>query len=73
MRTKQQEIVQRADGLFMLADQPELRLAQARRQVAVLTLSLLPAPSPANSSRKIPATEPAEKLLIRIRHSHRLS
>jgi type I restriction enzyme, S subunit len=36
-----QEIVHRVAGLFALADQLELRLAQARKQVDKLTPSLL--------------------------------
>jgi hypothetical protein len=38
---EQQEIVRRVESLFALADQSELRLAQARGQVAKLTPSLL--------------------------------
>jgi hypothetical protein len=41
MRTLQQEVVRRVEGLFALVDQLEVRLAIARRQVAALTPSLL--------------------------------
>lgn len=39
--TGQQEIVRRVEGSFALAGQLEVRLAEARRQVATLTPSLL--------------------------------
>ena len=50
------QTMRRVSGLFVLADQLELRLAQARGQVAKLTPSLLAAPSPASWFRKIPPT-----------------
>jgi type I restriction enzyme S subunit len=63
------EIVRRAEGLFALADQLESRLAQARRQVAALTPSLL---ARAFTGQLVPQNsidELAEKLLERIQTS----
>ena len=67
MRTVQQEIVRRAAGLFALADELELRLAQARGQVAKLTRSLLARAFAGQLVPQNPADEPAEKLLARVR------
>ena len=64
---EQQEIVRRVAGLFALADQLELRLAQARGQVAKLTPSLLARAFAGQLVPQNPADEPAEKLLERIR------
>jgi len=64
---EQQEIVQRVAGLFALADQLELRLAQARGQVAKLTPSLLARAFAGQLVPQNPADEPAEKLLERIK------
>jgi type I restriction enzyme S subunit len=50
-------------GLFALADQLELRLAIARRQVAALTPSLLARAFAGKLVPQDPADEPAEKLL----------
>ena len=58
--------MRRVAGLFALADQLDLRLTQARRQVAKLTPSLL---APAFAGKLIPqnpADEPASVLLERI-------
>jgi type I restriction enzyme S subunit len=62
-----QEIVRRMAGLFALADQLELRLAQARGQVAKLTPSLLALAFAGQLVPQNPADEPAEKLLERIK------
>jgi type I restriction enzyme S subunit len=64
---EQQEIVRRVAGLFALADQLELRLAQARKQVAKLTPSLLARAFAGQLVPQNPADEPAEKLLERIK------
>ena len=64
---EQQEIVRRVAGLFALADQLELRLAQARGQVAKLTPSLLARAFAGHLVPQNPADEPAEKLLERIK------
>jgi type I restriction enzyme S subunit len=54
------------EGLFALADQLELRLAQARRQVAKLTPALLARAFAGQLVPQNPMDEPAEKLLARI-------
>ena len=64
---EQQEIVRRVEGLFALADQLELRLAQARRQVDRLAPSLLARAFAGKLVPQDPADEPAEKLLGRIK------
>jgi type I restriction enzyme S subunit len=64
---EQQEIVRRVEALFALADQLELRLAQARGQVAKLAPSLLARAFAGKLVPQNPADEPAEKLLERIR------
>jgi len=64
---EQQEIVRRVAGLFALADQLEQRLAQARRQVAKLTPSLLARAFAGKLVPQDPTDEPAEKLLERIK------
>jgi type I restriction enzyme S subunit len=63
---QQQEIVRRVAGLFALANQLEQRLAQARRQVAELTPSLLARAFAGRLVPQDPADEPAEKTLERI-------
>jgi type I restriction enzyme S subunit len=60
------EIVRRVAGLFALVDQLEQRLAQARRQVAKLTPSLLARAFAGRLVPQDPADEPAEKTLERI-------
>jgi type I restriction enzyme S subunit len=52
---------------FALADQLELRLAQARKQVDVLTPSLLARAFAGKLVPQDPTDEPAEKLLERIK------
>jgi len=64
---EQQEIVRRVAGLFVLADQLEVRLAKARRQVEKLTPSLLARAFAGQLVPQDPTDEPAEKLLERIR------
>jgi type I restriction enzyme S subunit len=64
---EQQEIVRRVAGLFALADQLEQRLAQARKQVDKLTLSLLARAFAGQLVAQNPNDEPAAKLLERIR------
>jgi type I restriction enzyme S subunit len=64
---EQQEIVRRVEGLFALADQLEQRLAQARKQVAKLTPSLLARAFAGQLVPQNPADEPAEELLERIK------
>jgi type I restriction enzyme S subunit len=64
---EQQEIVRRVDGLFALADQLELRLAQARGQVDKLTPSLLARAFAGKLVPQDPTDEPASKLLERIK------
>jgi type I restriction enzyme S subunit len=66
---EQQEIVRRVEGLFALADQLELRLAQARGQVDKLTPSLLARAFAGQLVPQDPTDEPAEKLLEQIRTS----
>ena len=56
----------RVEGLFALADQLELRLAQARGQVAKLTPSLLARAFAGQLVPQNPADEPAENLLKRL-------
>jgi type I restriction enzyme S subunit len=63
---EQKQIVRRVEGLFALADQLELRLAQARGQVAKLTPALLARVFAGQLVPQNPADEPAEKLLQRI-------
>jgi len=64
---EQQEIVRRVEGLFALADQLELRLAQARGQVDQLTPSLLARAFAGKLVPQDPTDEPASKLLERIK------
>jgi type I restriction enzyme S subunit len=64
---EQQEIVRRVAGLFALADQLEQRLAQARRQVAKLTPSLLARAFAGQLVPQNPKDEPASALLERIK------
>ncbi|MBE0545894.1 MAG: restriction endonuclease subunit S [Verrucomicrobia bacterium] len=64
---EQQEIVQRVEGLFALADQLEVRLAKARGQVDKLTPSLLARAFAGQLVPQDPTDEPAEKLLERLR------
>jgi type I restriction enzyme S subunit len=64
---EQQEIVRRVESLFALADQLELRLAQARGQVDKLTPSLLARAFAGKLVPQDPTDEPAEKLLERIK------
>jgi type I restriction enzyme, S subunit len=61
------EIVLRMAGLFALADQLALRPANARRQTATLTPSLLARAFAGKLVPQNPIDEPAEKLLERIR------
>lgn len=65
MEAEQQEIVRRVEGLFALADQLELRLAQARGQVDKLTPSLLTRAFAGQLVPQDPTDEPAAKLLER--------
>jgi type I restriction enzyme S subunit len=55
------------EGLFALADQLELRLAQARGQVDQLTPSLLARAFAGKLVPQDPTDEPASKLLERIK------
>ena len=64
---KLQEIVRQVEDLFALADQLELRLTQARKQVDKLTTSLLARAFAGQLVPQNPADEPAKKLLERIR------
>ena len=64
---KLQEIVRQVEDLFALADQLELRLTQARKQVDKLTPSLLARAFAGQLVPQNPADEPAEKLLERIK------
>ena len=64
---EQQEIVRRVESLFALADQLELRLAQARGQVDKLTPSLLARAFAGQLVPQDPNDEPAEILLERIK------
>ena len=61
--SEQQGIVWRVEGSFALADQPELRLAKARRQVDQLTPSLLARAFAGQLVPRDPTDEPASKLL----------
>jgi type I restriction enzyme, S subunit len=63
---EQQEIVRRVEGLFALADQLELRLTQASRQLAKLTPSLLARAFAGQLVPQNPKAEPAGKLLERV-------
>jgi type I restriction enzyme S subunit len=54
------QTMRRVSGLFALADQLELRLAQARGQVAKLTPSLLARAFAGKLVPQNPADEPAE-------------
>jgi type I restriction enzyme S subunit len=64
---KLQEIVRQVEDLFALADQLELRLTQARKQVDKLTTSLLARAFAGQLVPQNPADESAKKLLERIR------
>ncbi len=64
---EQQEIVRRVEGLFALADQLELRLAQARRQVDRLAPSLLARAFAGKLVPQDPADEPSVKLLEKLK------
>lgn len=64
---EQQEIVQRVEGLFALADKLELRLAKAQKQVDQLTPSLLARAFAGKLVPQDPADEPASVLLERIK------
>ena len=64
---EQQEIVRRVERLFALADQLELRLAQAHGQVAKLTPALLARAFSGKLVPQDPNDEPASKLLERIK------
>jgi len=64
---EQQEIVRRVEGLFALADQLEMRLAQARGQVCKLTPSLLARAFAGKLVPQDPNDEPTSALLERIR------
>ncbi|HAO79405.1 MAG TPA: hypothetical protein DCQ92_10605 [Verrucomicrobia subdivision 3 bacterium] len=64
---EQQEIVRRVAGLFALADQLEMRLAQARGQVAKLTPALLARAFAGQLVPQNPKDEPASALLERIK------
>jgi type I restriction enzyme, S subunit len=64
---EQKEIMRRADGLFALADQLELRLTQARGQVTKLMSVLLARAFASQLVPQSPADESAEKLLERIK------
>jgi type I restriction enzyme S subunit len=64
---EQREIVRRVEGLFALADQLEVRLATARRQVDALTPSLLARAFRGELVPQDPNDEPASILLDRIR------
>jgi type I restriction enzyme S subunit len=67
MNHSKQEIVRRVAGLFALADQLELRLAQARGQVDKLTPSLLARAFAGQLVPQNPKDEPASALLERIK------
>jgi type I restriction enzyme S subunit len=56
------QTMRRVSGLFVLADQLELRLAQARGQVAKLTPSLLARAFAGKLVPQNPADEPAENI-----------
>jgi type I restriction enzyme S subunit len=64
---EQQEIVRRVAGLFALADQLEMRLAQARGQVAKLTPALLARAFAGQLVPQNPKDEPSSALLERIK------
>ena len=63
---EQQEIVRRVEGLFALADQLEMRLAQACEQVDKLTPALLARAFAGQLVPQEPNDEPASVLLNRI-------
>ena len=63
---EQKEIVRRTESLFALADQLELRLAKAQKQVDALTPSLLARAFAGKLVAQNPKDEPAAKLLTRI-------
>jgi type I restriction enzyme S subunit len=65
--TEQQEIVRRVESLFALADQLELRLAKAQKQVDKLMPSLLARAFSGKLVPQDPADEPASVLLERIK------
>jgi len=67
---EQQEIVRRVERLFALADQLELRLANARGQMDKLTPSLLARAFAGKLVPQDPNDEPATILLERIRGRH---
>jgi len=64
---EQQEILRRVEGLFALADQLEVRLANASGRVDALTPSLLARAFAGKLVPQDPTDEPAEKLLERIK------
>jgi type I restriction enzyme S subunit len=66
---EQQEIVRRVEGLFALADELEVRLAQARGQVAKLTPALLARAFAGQLVPQDPTDEPAVNLLRRVARS----
>ncbi|MHB8522632.1 MAG: restriction endonuclease subunit S [Limisphaerales bacterium] len=68
---EQQEIVRRVEGLFALADQLELRLVKAQRQVDKLTPSLLARAFVGKLVSQGPNDEPASILLERIRATNK--
>jgi len=67
MENGQQKIVRRVEGLFALAGQLEVRLAEKRGQVDALTPSILARAFAGKLVPQDPTDEPAEKLLERIR------
>ena len=67
MNGEQQEIVNRVEGLFALANQLELRLANAKRQVGALTPLLLARAFAGDLVPRDPTDEPAEILIKRIK------
>lgn len=66
MENRQQEMVRRVTSLFALADQLEVRLSAAQRQVDALTPSLLARAFSGQLVPQNPTDEPAHKLLKRI-------
>lgn len=64
---EQQEIIERAQGLFTLADQLEARLSSARKVVDRLTPALLAKAFRGELVPQDPSDEPASALLERIR------
>ena len=62
------EIVRRVEGLFALAEQLEVRLAEACGQVDQLTPSLLARAFAGQLVPQDPTDEPASALLARIRN-----